>query len=499
MPAFNTFSHALKRSLVPLGLVLTSLTAAQAATIVITSRDAAGVGFNDTTPVAPVGGNPGTTLGEQRFNVYRRGADIWEQALQSNVTINVSAGWEALSCTANSATLGSAGAWNIWHSFAGGVPGTWYPQALAHKLAGIDLTDGTPVTGTNYDNADIKTQFNVNLGKTGCLTGTTFYLGYTGFNGTGVNFLTTLLHKLGHGLGFSVLSVSTATGNRINAEGTAFTPTGLPSIWEGFMYDNTVGKSWLTMTSAERKASAINPLKLVWTGNNAVVGAAATLRGTPVVRVTSPVPGATGAYDYGAALFGPAITVPSALGKLAAPADSGIFEGCTAGAFTQAVINKIAGKVAIIDRGSCTFVVKVKLAQVAGASAVLIADNVAAAISGLGGADPSINIPSARISQASGVTLKAAVVAAPKYGSRSTAGAVTASWGADNSRIAGADSIGRPLLYTPNPLQPGSSVSHWDVTATPNLLMEPAISSDLTTTLVPPKDLTVPLLKDLGW
>ena len=29
--------------------------------------------------------------------------------------------------------------------------------------------------------------------------------------------------------------------------------------------------------------------------------------------------------------------------------------------------------------------------------------------------------------------------------------------------------------------------------------MEPSINSDLTTQLVPPKDLTVPLLKDLGW
>jgi len=29
--------------------------------------------------------------------------------------------------------------------------------------------------------------------------------------------------------------------------------------------------------------------------------------------------------------------------------------------------------------------------------------------------------------------------------------------------------------------------------------MEPNISPDLTTTLVPPLDLTLPLLKDIGW
>jgi hypothetical protein len=34
-----------------------------AATIVIVNNDGAGEGFNDPTPVAPVGGNPGVTLG----------------------------------------------------------------------------------------------------------------------------------------------------------------------------------------------------------------------------------------------------------------------------------------------------------------------------------------------------------------------------------------------------------------------------------------------------
>ena len=106
----------LSRPLIAAACVLTCL-ASQAATINITSRDPAGMGFNDTTPVAPVGGNPGTTLGAQRLNVYKYVAGIWEKNLQSNVTINVSAGWEPLTCTASSATLGSAGAWNIWHDF----------------------------------------------------------------------------------------------------------------------------------------------------------------------------------------------------------------------------------------------------------------------------------------------------------------------------------------------------------------------------------------------
>ena len=62
--------------------------------------------------------------------------------------------------------------------------------------------------------------------------------------------------------------------------------------------------------------------------------------------------------------------------------------------------------------------------------------------------------------------------------------------GTDGSRL---------LLYAPNPLEPGSSISHWDLTAKPNLLMEPSINDDLTLEVTPPKDLTLPLLKDLGW
>src|SRR4051812_10835450 len=99
----------LTRTVVAAAATLACL-AAQAGTITITSRDPAGVGFNDPTPVAPVGGNPGTTLGEQRMNVYKYVAGIWEQNLPASAHVTVSAGWEALTCTASSAVLGSAGA-----------------------------------------------------------------------------------------------------------------------------------------------------------------------------------------------------------------------------------------------------------------------------------------------------------------------------------------------------------------------------------------------------
>jgi uncharacterized repeat protein (TIGR01451 family) len=66
----------------------------------------------------------------------------------------------------------------------------------------------------------------------------------------------------------------------------------------------------------------------------------------------------------------------------------------------------VAGKVALIDRGTCTFAAKVLNAQNAGAIAVVIVQNSGDAPFSMGGGDPLINIPAVMISQANGNTLK---------------------------------------------------------------------------------------------
>jgi hypothetical protein len=125
---------------------------------------------------------------------------------------------------------------------------------------------------------------------------------------------------------------------------------------------------------------------------------------------------------------------------------------------------------------------------------MVVADNQPGDVAGMGGNDPSITIPSVRITQADGVTLKAAL----QRRSRTQSG-VVASLGLDTTRLAGADSAGRILMYTPTTLSPGSSVSHYTTEAKPDQLMEPAINSDLTHQVTPPRDLTFPLLRDIGW
>src|SRR4029079_1665938 len=113
---------------------------------------------------------------------------------------------------------------------------------------------------------------------------------------------------------------------------------------------------------------------------------------------------------------------------------------------------------------------KVKNAQNAGAVGVVIADNVAGSPPpNLGGTDATITIPSVRITLADGNTIKAQLGAG-----------VNATLLLDHSIPGGADAQGRVLLYAPNPVEGGSSVSHWDKSAFPNLLMEPDISDDLT-------------------
>src|SRR5471032_3237824 len=88
-----------------------------AATIVIVNGDPANVGFNDPTVVAPVGGNAGTTLGQQRLLAFQAAANKWGATLTSAVTIRISAKWTALTCTATSAVLGSAGATEVFADF----------------------------------------------------------------------------------------------------------------------------------------------------------------------------------------------------------------------------------------------------------------------------------------------------------------------------------------------------------------------------------------------
>ncbi|MEO7338685.1 MAG: PA domain-containing protein, partial [Caldimonas sp.] len=133
--------------------------------------------------------------------------------------------------------------------------------------------------------------------------------------------------------------------------------------------------------------------------------------------------------------------------------------------------------------------------QAAGAIGMIVVDNVAGSPPpGISGTDPAVTIPAVRITLEDGTKIKAQLV-----NRTATTSGVIAKLGLFGTQYAGADVLGRALMYAPNPYQPGSSVSHWDVSAFPNLLMEPAINGDLTHSVIPPQDLTFRLLQDIGW
>ena len=108
-----------------------------AATIVIVNADGAGEGFNDPTPVAPVGGNPALTLGQQRLNAFQHAASIWGATLTSIVTIKVEATFDPLTCTPTAAVLGAAGAADVRMADPTGTflprANTWYPHRACRQ------------------------------------------------------------------------------------------------------------------------------------------------------------------------------------------------------------------------------------------------------------------------------------------------------------------------------------------------------------------------------
>jgi hypothetical protein len=72
--------------------------------------------------------------------------------------------------------------------------------------------------------------------------------------------------------------------------------------------------------------------------------------------------------------------------------------------------------------------------------------------------------------------------------------------GVDSSVLSGMDRVQRlMMLNSVIPVALGSSISHYEPIAIPNQLMEPAINSDLTSSVEPPEDLTTALLTDIGW
>ena len=438
--------------------LLTTPLRSLAATITIVNLDGASEGFNDPTPATPVGDNPRTTIGQQRLFVFQTAASIWGSLLPSDLEIRVGARFDPQTCTATSGVLGSAGPGSVHRDFVNApFANTWYHQALANRLAGVDLS------GLN----DINATFNVSVGGVNCLSAGWYY-GIDGNEGAQIELLPVVLHELGHGLGFST-STNAATGVMMN---------GAPHVYDRFLLNVASGLHWNEMNQTQRAASSVGCDVLVWDGSFVSARAPSVLGPKALLRVNAPA-GAAGDYEVGQASFGPPLDETGVTADVVLVNDG---TGITTNA-CEPVANNVAGKLVLVDRGGCLFTVKAKNLQDAGAIGMIVADSVAGCpAAGIGGSDPTIVIPSVRVTQDDGDILK------------DNLAGMNVTLLVDPAQRAGMRN-GRVMMNTPNPFVSGSSVSHWDTSPTPDILMEPAINPSLSSDV----DLTREMFADIGW
>ncbi|MES1926293.1 JDVT-CTERM domain-containing protein [Salinisphaera sp. T31B1] len=261
-----TVQTGLRLLLVAVGTLLAGPTIA--ATMQLVIDDAPGEGFNDPTPVSPVGGNQGTTLGAQRRVALQYAADILGSRIDSAVPIRIAARFDNLGCTRNSATLGQAAPATYTANFGASAAraDVYYPVALANALRGRRVA--------GVDN-DIQATFNTALdaGDNDCLRGRRWYYGLDGAQpGAASRFVSTAVHELTHGLGFvSLVRLQDSASARVGQfPAAASNGRRLPDIFSSFIQDLSFDGQplWPDLTDEQRAASLTNDPYVVWSAAN---------------------------------------------------------------------------------------------------------------------------------------------------------------------------------------------------------------------------------------
>jgi hypothetical protein len=279
------------------------------------------------------------------------------------------------------------------------------------------------------------------------------------------------MHELGHGLGFTS-DVDPASG--------AFSSTS-PSVFSYSMLDSSTGKHWSDMSNTERKASLLNARKVVWDGKRLQAVAAWFLaKGLPSVQVAPAPNGYTG--FVGEANFGPLV------------ADKGSLTGqpvfATAPSSCALSGTGFSGKIVIVTSPTtCASLGVASFVEGYGGIAMLFAYDEA-------GSPPPEALESSA-EQLAQYPVKIPTLALTRDDANliRSASSATLTISADSSRQVGADASGRTLLYASNPIQSGSTGSHWDPLVRPNLLLEPVEQPITVTDLVMERA----LLWDIGW
>ncbi|MFU8812431.1 MAG: T9SS type A sorting domain-containing protein [Balneolaceae bacterium] len=122
---------------------------------------------------------------QQAINAFEFALEIWSFHIQSSVPIRIRASWTGLQGN----VLGSAGPTRIVQ-ITQGEPQTWYSIAQGSAMSGVDIVATIP-----DEEFDINVNMNCNFAN--------WYLGTDANTPTGqIDFVTVVLHEIGHGLGF---------------------------------------------------------------------------------------------------------------------------------------------------------------------------------------------------------------------------------------------------------------------------------------------------------
>ena len=227
-------------------------------------------GFKDLGPPDPastIGGNTGATLGAQRLIAAQYAADLWADLVSSKVPILIDARFDApnsehpdatdpfnsLDCTKDPPVIATAEPMTYHGNFAKAPKNnTWFPEALANSLAGIDLSKKS---------SDIRAYFNSSVGTPACLPDNSWYYGLDGnAQPDQFDFVTVVLRELAHGLGF-ITTVDLSNGKKLG---------GFDDVFSLKLKDVSTGKLYSQMTNAERVLASKNTGNLHWIGAKVV-------------------------------------------------------------------------------------------------------------------------------------------------------------------------------------------------------------------------------------
>ena len=148
--------------------------------------------------------------------VFEQAAATWANFLKSDIPIRIYVKWRPLA----TGILGSAGAYSSVRNFVGANKlNTWYPIALAEKMAHINL---------NGTDSDIVATFNSDYPD--------WFIGTNGVpTNKQIDLYSVALHEMGHGLGFIGQIQADITSNSTSSATAGY---GYPGIFDQFIFDN---------------------------------------------------------------------------------------------------------------------------------------------------------------------------------------------------------------------------------------------------------------------